>query len=125
MRAILLTLVYLILILPQAALAQKKPAVLSGKVVDENENPLARVSVTVLGKRDGVSTSDSGTFTLQVPSDKAFALVFSFTGYKTVQRNFLLSENESEYVVVRMDRGTGHAGLCSGNRSAATPRSRP
>jgi hypothetical protein len=106
-RAILLTLVYLMLILPQAALAQKKPAILSGKVVDENENPLARVSVTVLGKREGVSTSDSGTFTMQVPSDKAFALVFSFTGYKTVQRNFLLSEKESEYVVVRMDRGTG------------------
>ncbi|RZS67015.1 TonB-dependent receptor [Pseudobacter ginsenosidimutans] len=107
MRAILLTLVYLMLILPQAALAQKKPATLSGKVVDENENPLARVSVTILGKRNGVSTSDSGTFTIQAPSDKAFALVFSFTGYKSVQRNFLLSENEAEYVVVRMERGTG------------------
>lgn len=107
MRVTLLTLVTLILILPQAALAQKKPAILSGKVVDENENPLARVSVTVLGKRNGIQTSDSGTFTMQVPSDKAFALVFSFTGYKSVQRNFLLSENESEYIVVRMERGTG------------------
>lgn len=107
MRAFLLTLVYLILILPQAALAQKKPATLSGKVVDENENPLARVSVTVLGKRNGVQTSDSGTFTMQVPSDQAFALVFTFTGYKSVQRNFFLSENESEYVVVSMERGSG------------------
>lgn len=107
MRAILLTLVYLVLILPQAALAQKKPATLSGKVVDDNEHPLARVSVTVLGKRNGIQTSDSGTFTMQVPSDKAFALVFSFTGYKSIQRNFLLSENESEYVVIRMERGTG------------------
>lgn len=106
-RAFLLTLVYLILILPQAALAQKKPAVLSGKVVDENENPLARVSVTVLGKRNGVQTSDSGTFTMQVPSDQAFALVFTFTGYKSVQRNFFLSEKESEYVVVSMERGAG------------------
>ncbi|MGN6418848.1 MAG: TonB-dependent receptor [Pseudobacter sp.] len=107
MRASLLTLVYLILILPQAALAQKKPAVLSGKVVDENENPLSRVSVTVLGKRNGVLTSDSGTFTMQVPSDQAFALVFTFTGYKSVQRNFFLSEKESEYVVVSMERGSG------------------
>lgn len=107
MRAFLLTLVYLILILPQAALAQKKPATLSGKVVDENENPLSRVSVTVLGKRNGVQTSDSGTFTMQVPSDQAFALVFTFTGYKSVQRNFFLSENESEYVVVSMERGSG------------------
>lgn len=106
-RAFLLTLVYLILILPQAVLAQKKPAVLSGKVVDENENPLARVSVTVLGKRNAVLTSDSGTFTMQVPSDQAFALVFTFTGYKSVQRNFFLSEKESEYVVVSMERGSG------------------
>ncbi|MBO9632589.1 MAG: TonB-dependent receptor, partial [Chitinophagaceae bacterium] len=103
----MLTLVTLILILPLAAIAQKKPATLSGRVVDENENPLARVSVTVLGKRNGAHTTDSGTFSMQVPSDKAFALVFSFTGYKSVQRNFYLSENESEYVVVRMERGTG------------------
>lgn len=107
MRAILLTLVYLLLILPQAAMAQNKPAELSGKVVDENENPLARVSVTILGKRNGVYTSDSGTFKLQVPSDRAFAVVFTFTGHKSVQRNFFLSEKESEYIVVRMERGSG------------------
>ncbi|WP_240966280.1 TonB-dependent receptor [Pseudoflavitalea sp. G-6-1-2] len=94
-------------ILPKAAFAQKKPASLTGKVVDDNENPLGNVSVTILGKRIGTSTSDSGTFQLQVPADKAFALVFSFTGYKTVQRNFLLSEKENEYVVIRMERGSG------------------
>ena len=107
MRIIPLLLVLLLPILPKAAFAQKKPAFLSGKVVDDNENPLGKVSVTILGKRNGTSTSDSGTFRLQVPADKAFAVVFSFTGYKTVQRNFLLSENESEYAVIRMERGTG------------------
>lgn len=107
MRIIPLLLVLLLPILPKAAFAQKKPASLSGKVVDDNEHPLGNVSVTILGKRTGTSTSDSGTFQLQVPADKAFALVFSFTGYKTVQRNFLLSEKENEYVVIRMERGTG------------------
>ncbi|NML23246.1 TonB-dependent receptor [Pseudoflavitalea sp. G-6-1-2] len=102
-----LLLVLLLPILPKAAFAQKKPASLTGKVVDDNENPLGNVSVTILGKRIGTSTSDSGTFQLQVPADKAFALVFSFTGYKTVQRNFLLSEKENEYVVIRMERGSG------------------
>lgn len=87
------------------AFAQKQPAHVSGKVVDENEQPLARVSVMILGKRTGVITSDSGTFRLLVPAEKAFALTFTFTGYKTEQRNFLLNELEEEYTVIRMERG--------------------
>lgn len=87
------------------AVAQKKPAYVTGKVVDENEQPIARVSVTILGRRTGVATSDSGTFRLQAPADKAFAVVFSYTGYKTEQRNLLLNEQEEEYIVVRLERG--------------------
>jgi hypothetical protein len=39
-----------------------------------------------------------------VAAQKAFALVFSFTGYRTEQRNFLLSDNEEERIVVRLER---------------------
>src|SRR5688572_10027493 len=74
--------------------AQKKSAFVSGKVLDENENPLPNVSVTILGRQTGIATSDSGTFRLKVAADRAFAVVFSYSGYKTEQRNFLLSENE-------------------------------
>ncbi|MDF2190058.1 TonB-dependent receptor [Paraflavitalea sp. CAU 1676] len=87
------------------AVAQKKPAYVSGKVVDENEQPIARVSVMILGRRAGAATSDSGTFRLQAPVDKAFAIVFSSAGYKTEQRNFLLNEKEEEYIVVRLEKG--------------------
>ncbi|WP_315821798.1 TonB-dependent receptor [Paraflavitalea speifideaquila] len=87
------------------AQAQKKPAYVTGKVVDENEQPIGRVSVTILGRRTGTSTSDSGTFRLQAPADKAFAIVFSYTGYKTEQRNFLLNEQEEERIVIRLERG--------------------
>ncbi len=87
------------------AQAQKKPAYVTGKVVDENEQPIGRVSVTILGRRTGTSTSDSGTFRLQAPADKAFAIVFSYTGYKTEQRNFLLNEAEEERIVIRLERG--------------------
>jgi hypothetical protein len=93
------------------ALAQKKPslstraAFVSGKILDENENPLARVSVIILGKQSGVTTSDSGTFRIKVPAEKAIALIFSFTGYKTEQRNFLLNEKEEERIVLRLERG--------------------
>lgn len=77
-----------------------------GRVVGENEQPLGNVSVVILGRLKGVTTSDSGTFRLRVPADKAFAIVFSYTGFKTEQRNFLLNENEEENVVVRLERGT-------------------
>ncbi|HTE23993.1 TonB-dependent receptor [Flavitalea sp.] len=89
----------------QQTAAQKKQAYISGKVVDVNENPLSKVSVSLLGKQTGVATSDSGTFTITVPVDKAIALVFSSTGFKTEQRNFLLNAGEKEFVTVRMEPG--------------------
>jgi hypothetical protein len=106
------------LILAGSAMAQKKPAgagnaapkprklaYVSGTTLDENDKPLPGVSVIILGRQNGGTTSDSGTFRMRVPAEKAFALVFSFTGYKTEQRNFLLNDEEEEHVVVRMERG--------------------
>lgn len=78
----------------------------SGKVLDENERPLSGVSVTILGKRTGVVTTDSGTFRIQVTPGRAFALIFSYTGYSTEQRNFLMNEGEEETLTVRLERGT-------------------
>src|SRR5690349_18123092 len=93
------------MLLQQLCYSQKKAAFVSGKVLDENEHPLSNVSVVILGKQTGLVTSDSGTFTIKVPADRAFALVFSFTGYKEEQRNFLLNEGEEETIVVRLERG--------------------
>lgn len=85
--------------------SQKKSAYVSGKVIDENENPLPKVSITILGRSGGITTNDSGYFRLKVTADKAFALVFSYTGRKTEQRNFLLSENEEEKITVKLEKG--------------------
>lgn len=54
-------------------LAQRK---ISGKVTDENGDPIANVSVAVKGSTIGTATSDDGTFSIQLPSG-ATALVFS------------------------------------------------
>ncbi|WP_430896542.1 MULTISPECIES: TonB-dependent receptor [unclassified Paraflavitalea] len=88
-----------------SSLAQKKQAVISGVVLDENEKPLLGVSVSILGKAGGVQTKDSGQFQIKVPSDRAVALVFSYQGYKTLQQNFYLSEGESEKVTIRLETG--------------------
>jgi len=91
--------------LSAGAHAQKKQAYISGKVVDVDETPLAKVSVSILGRQSGVITSDSGTFTITVPVEKAIAIVFSSAGFKTEQRNFLLNAGEQEFVRVRMEPG--------------------
>ncbi len=93
------------LLLTLLAYSQKKYAFVSGKVLDENENPLSKVSVVILGRQSGIVTTDSGTFRLKVPANRAFAIQFSYTGYKIEQRNFLLNENEEEHVTVKMERG--------------------
>jgi hypothetical protein len=86
--------------------AQKKTAQISGTVVDENDESLAGVSVTILGQANGITTNDSGYFRLKVPADKAIALLFSYTGYAETQMNFYLSEREEEKITVRLE----HAG---------------
>ncbi|HEY4968156.1 MAG TPA: TonB-dependent receptor plug domain-containing protein, partial [Puia sp.] len=43
---------------------------------------------------------------MRVPADKAFALVFSYTGYKSLQQNFILNDKEEERVVIHMERST-------------------
>ena len=93
------------LLLAFISVAQKKYAIVAGKVLDENENPLAHVSVIILGQQNGIATSDSGTFELRVLANKAFALVFSYSGYKTLQQNFLLNEGEREKITLRMEPG--------------------
>ncbi|MGH2563680.1 MAG: TonB-dependent receptor, partial [Ginsengibacter sp.] len=82
----------------------KKTAWVSGRIIDENENPLSGVSVTILGKQNGIVTSDSGTYHIKVPAEKAFALIFSFTGYIDEQKNFYLSENEQEQLTIKLER---------------------
>lgn len=86
------------------AAAQKKSAYVSGRVIDENDNTLANVSVIILGKTTGVVSNDSGYFRIKVPAEHSFALIFSYTGYAETQRNFYLSEKEEEKVTVKLER---------------------
>lgn len=84
--------------------AQNRTAVVGGKIVDENDSSLSGVSITILGKNQGILSSDSGTFSITVPALRAFALVFSHTGFKKVQKNLYVSPGESEYIVIKLSR---------------------
>lgn len=86
------------------AFSQKKFAWVSGRVIDENENPLQQVSVVILGKNSGIVTTDSGTFRIKTSADKAFALIFTHSGYAETQKNFFLSVGEEEKITIRMEK---------------------
>ena len=87
-------------LLSLSALAQNKNASISGIILDENDMPLANSSVVILGRAAGIATSDSGTFTLTVPAQKAIGLVFSHLGYLSQQKNFYLSPGEKENITI-------------------------
>lgn len=55
---------------------------ISGKVLDEKNEPLPGVNVQLKGTTTGSSTDASGSYSIQVPSGDA-SLIFSFIGYKT------------------------------------------
>ena len=64
---------------------------ISGKVVDEMNEPLPYVSVVLQRVQDssyagGVATDTEGLFTLPVKADAEYALSISYIGYETVNR---------------------------------------
>jgi CarboxypepD_reg-like domain/TonB-dependent Receptor Plug Domain len=95
---------FILLFMSLSAVSQKKAAYVSGKVIDENENALPSVTVIILGKQNGQITSDSGTFRIKVPAEKAVGLVFSHSDFRDEQKNFYLSENEAEQITVKLTR---------------------
>lgn len=98
------------LMLPMLALAQvKTPKEVSGKITDNQNNPIPGVSVTVKGTNNGTTTNGQGVYSLKAAEGEV--LVFSFVGFATIEtkvgaanvyNNSLLSEaaSSTEQVVV-------------------------
>ncbi|HKB45487.1 MAG TPA: carboxypeptidase regulatory-like domain-containing protein, partial [Chitinophagaceae bacterium] len=57
---------FVLLLTMQAGLAQDKQV--SGTVTDDKGSPLAGASVTAKGSKSGVTTDNTGKFSLQVPA---------------------------------------------------------
>ena len=84
--------------------AQNKSATITGLILDENEHTLSNATITILGKNSGIISNDSGRFSIRVSAERSFALMFSHTGFLTVQKNFYLSPGETENITIRMTR---------------------
>ncbi len=87
-----------------SSIAQTKYATISGRVVDENDDPLKNVSIVILGKNSGILSGDSGIFSLKVPAQKSLAIIFSYAGYTDQQKNFFLSNDETETILIQLKK---------------------
>ena len=94
-----------ILLFPSLILqGQKKQATVKGFITDEENRPLTKVSITILGREKGTVSNDSGRFVLAVVPNKPFALIFSTTGYKELQYNLNLAEGEEESINITLEK---------------------
>lgn len=95
---------WMLFFLALSTFGQRKTAVVSGIVLNENDLPLSNVSISILGRQAGITTGDSGIFKLTVPAERPFALVFTHTSFTAQQRNFYLSPGEKDSIVVKLSR---------------------
>ena len=87
---------FFFLMLPFVASAQQKKCYVTGIITDKKLQPLSGASITILGQNKGISSFESGQYTIQVPANKAFALVYSYKGYTQVQKNFFLPYGKTD-----------------------------
>ena len=80
-----------------STLANAQSFTLSGKVVDENKNPLAGASLLVKEIKKGASTNFDGSFSFKLEKG-TYTVEVSFLGYRTISEKISLSKDE-EYVI--------------------------
>ena len=80
-KQILITLITALLF-PFASFAQRT---ISGKVLDDNGNPLGSVTVLIKGTNKGTQTDQTGNFTLPAEGTGNITLTFTYTGYKSAE----------------------------------------
>ncbi len=95
-----------IFFIPFFTIAQVKNALIKGKITDENDEVLAGVTVRILAKQEGTISDEKGNFKLSIPANKLVAVVFSSTGFITMQRNFNLRYTQIEKVNIQLKRST-------------------
>lgn len=78
-------------ILTTSLLSQTK---ISGKITDENNQPLPGANIYLKDTYDGVSSDVDGTFSFTTDEEGEFILVVSFVGYQSHSENLTLDRKE-------------------------------
>ena len=93
---------FILLLLPTFAFAQKNEGVIYGKITDDNGKALEFVNVAVLNTPYGVVSDSKGSYNLVLPADTLINLVYSFVGYDEIRLQINLKKGERRKNDVRM-----------------------
>jgi hypothetical protein len=77
-------------------------ATIKGKIVNEKNEGLPNVSISILGKETSVLSNVEGYFSISIPANTAVALIFSYTGYQSFQKNLTLFPNATQFIQVQL-----------------------
>ena len=90
-QALKCVLLWSLLLISVCVQAQEK-VTLSGTVTDENGLPVIAASIGILGEPGGTVTDESGAYTLEVPVNKKFTLVFRHLSHKTERQELMFEK---------------------------------
>ncbi len=74
-------------------------AVISGKVTDENGQPLVGVNIVIKGTLSGTSTDINGNYELNTKYNPPFTLVISCVGFETVEKEIKSPRSELNFTM--------------------------
>lgn len=93
---------FILLLLPSFAFAQKNGGVLYGKITDEDGKAVELVNVAVQNTPYGVVSDSRGSYSLTLPADTLINVVFSFIGYEEIRLELMLKPDEKRKHDVQM-----------------------
>lgn len=90
-------LIYILLVVFSA----HSQTLVKGKIVDQDNNPLAGVNILLYQNQTGTVSKEDGTYQLTIsPNLKVITLEYTYIGYRTQAKTINLTEdNSSEYIV--------------------------
>lgn len=96
----------IIVLLSVTKLYSKPTHLISGKIVNENNQPIEFATIYIKETKFNTTSNESGKYLLQIPSGK-YTLCVSFVGYKTHQQDIIINkESTNIYNIVLYNNST-------------------
>ncbi len=82
-RKVLLSIIFIVFFIIRVSGLQEKPAVITGKITDENGMPLAGAGIVLVNTKEGTYSGEDGSFSLKLDKQGICSVKISYTGYET------------------------------------------
>ncbi|HTX87365.1 MAG TPA: carboxypeptidase-like regulatory domain-containing protein [Bacteroidales bacterium] len=83
-------------------LSAQGTASVTGRITDENREPVANVNISLRNLAGGTATGINGEFTLAIPGNTKIILVFSYLGFRTDSTELMLKPGEKKSLEITL-----------------------